>query len=353
MRIITEPFAVTKRHALAISRGTSAGGVNLLVRVTHAGIEGWGEMAPSDVTGDTAERAARDLSAAAESLHAFAPYEMQAIEERIDIKDGVPIGTAARAALDMALHDWLGKKTEMPLYRLFGLNTARIVPTSVTIGINPPEIVREIAPEILARTGARVLKVKLGSPDGIETDKAMFAAVQEAAASLPIIWRVDANGGWSVADSLTMMRWLAERGVELVEQPLPVGQEADLPALFANRPLPLLVDESVHTARDIPPLAHCVDGINLKLMKTGGLREALRVIHTARAHGLKTMIGCMGETSLAITAGAHLSPLLDYVDLDSHLNLRDDPFTGAQWQNGLVIPNELPGLGVEERTPVS
>ena len=143
-----------------------------------------------------------------------------------------------------------------------------------------------------------------------------------------------------------MLPWLAARGVEFVEQPLPRGQEADLPALFQDRPLPLYVDESVRIARDVPPLAHCVDGVNLKLMKCGGIREALRIIHTARACGLKVMIGCMSETSLAISAAAQLAPLADALDLDSHLNLNPDPFTGACYQDGRVVPNREPGLGV-------
>lgn len=146
-----------------------------------------------------------------------------------------------------------------------------------------------------------------------------------------------------------MLSWLAERGVEFVEQPLLRGQEADLPALHRDAPLPLYVDESVRQARDIPPLAHAVDGVNLKLMKCGGLREALRIIHTARAHGLKVMIGCMSETSLAITAAAHLGPLVDALDLDSHLNLNPDPFIGATYADGRVIPTDAPGLGVQTR----
>jgi muconate cycloisomerase len=135
--------------------------------------------------------------------------------------------------------------------------------------------------------------------------------------------------------------------VEFVEQPLPRGQEADLPAVSRDSPLPIFVDESVCVASDIPPLANCIHGVNLKLMKCGGLREALRIIHTARAHGLKVMMGCMSESSLAITAAAHLSPLADSLDLDSHLNLLPDPFAGAALKDGRIVPNDAPGLGVQ------
>jgi muconate cycloisomerase len=262
----------------------------------------------------------------------------------------VPRSDGACAALDMALHDWMGKRLDVPLWRLFGLDRARIAPTSVTIGINPPEIVREILPEILVRTQARILKVKLGSPQGIEADQAMFAAAQEACVE-NVLWRVDANGGWTVEAARQMIRWLAARGVEFVEQPLLRGQESDLPAIHRDSPLPIYADESVYRASDIPSLAPYIDGINLKLMKCGGIREAIRIIHTARACNLKVMIGCMSESALAITAAAQISPLVDALDLDSHLNLTNDPFVGAAWQEGRVMPNDLPGLGVLYRQP--
>jgi L-alanine-DL-glutamate epimerase-like enolase superfamily enzyme len=260
-----------------------------------------------------------------------------------------PGRSAAAAGLDLALHDWLGKRAGLPVWKLWGLSLARIEPTSLTVGINPPEVVREKVPEIMTRTGARVLKVKLGNPEGIEHDQASFVAAQEAAAALtpePVRWRVDANGGWEPDAAVTMIGWLAERGVEYVEQPLVRGREDDLPYVFARTVLPLYADESVRVAADVPALADRVHGVNLKLMKTGGLAEAMRLVHTARAHGLKVMIGCMGESSLSITAGAHLSPLVDHVDLDSHLNLLADPFIGAAWTGGRVVPNDKPGLGV-------
>ena len=353
MNIHCQRFTVAKRHPLTISRGTSAGSENLLVTVEHEGVTGIGEMAPT--TGgpiaETAQAAQSILERWTPLLADTTPWDMQRIETLLNAQKGEH---AALCALDCALHDWQGKRLHTPVWKLLGLDMRRIPPTSLTVGINPPDIVRERVPEILARTNARFLKVKLGSPAGIEADQASFAAAQEAANAFlasaqiqePLGWRVDANGGWNLDDARAMLSWLAERGVEFVEQPLLRGQEADLPALHHNAPLPLYVDESVRQARDIPPLANAVDGVNLKLMKCGGLREALRIIHTARAHGLRVMIGCMSETSLAITAAAHLGPLVDALDLDSHLNLNPDPFVGATYADGRVIPNDAPGLGV-------
>jgi len=201
----------------------------------------------------------------------------------------------------------------------------------------------------MARLSPKALKIKLGSPEGLEADRAMFAVVREMTPP-GVALRVDANGGWTVAGAQEMLRWLAERGVEYVEQPLPRGQEADLPTVHRNAPLPIFADESCRTAADVPKLADRVDGINLKLMKAGGIREGLRVIHTARAHGLTVMMGCMSESSLAIAASAHLSPFADYLDLDSHLNLLPDPFTGLTWADGRVLPDTTPGLGVRRTT---
>ena len=347
MKIRTARFQVTKRHALTISRGTSSGSENLLVEVEHEGIVGLGEMAPTSggAVAETADTAEADILRWSDPLESLAPWDLQKIEEIVWARGG----SAARAALDIALHDWIGKRLNTPLWQLFGLDREHIPPTSLTVGINPPEVIREVVPEILARTGARALKVKLGSPAGPDADKASFAAAQESVKT-SVLWRVDANGGWTPEIARMMIAWLAPRGVEFVEQPLPRGQESDLTEVHRASPLPIFADESVYQASDIPPIAADIDGVNLKLMKCGGMREALRIIHTARSHGLKVMLGCMSESSLAITAAAHLSPLADALDLDSHLNLRDDPFDGAAYSDGRVVPGDRPGLGIVSRT---
>jgi L-alanine-DL-glutamate epimerase-like enolase superfamily enzyme len=344
MQIRVRPLPLTKRYPLTISRGTSAGSDNLLVEVTHEGITGLGEMAPVNIGygSETAEEMRPVIESWAGPLADLAPWEMQRVEHRLGPVEG---HGSARAALDFALHDWLGRRAGMPVYALLGADPSRIVPTSVTVGINPPEIVRERVPELLTRVRPWELKIKLGSPDGPEADRAMFEVVR-ALTPAAVGLRVDANGGWSVETAVAMCAWLAERGVGYVEQPLPVGQESELAAVRAASPIPLFADESCRAASDVPKLAGAVDGINLKLMKAGGIREGLKLIHTARAHGLKVMMGCMSESSLAIAASAHLSPLADFLDLDSHLNLLPDPCCGLRWEDGRVLPSAEPGLGV-------
>ncbi|MGC8785728.1 MAG: dipeptide epimerase [Armatimonadota bacterium] len=351
MRVWYETFTVNKRFPLTISRGTTAQTTNLWLRVEADGMEGWGEASPFSIgtyreSTEALLEAAERAIALLEPLH---PLQRHRIE-RLLKEHGVP--SALRAAVDIAVHDWLGKAVGLPLWKLWGLEREQIVPTTVTIGINPPDIARQRVRDWLALTDAKALKVKLGSPEGIEADKAMFEAVREEVTE-SVILRVDANGGWSLQDAVTMCGWLAERGVEYVEQPLPKGMEDALPELYRLSPLPIFVDESCFTSSDVANLADRVHGVNLKMMKCGGLSEAMRIVHTARACGLQVMFGCYSDSSLAITAAAHLSPLADHLDLDSHLNLLDDPFVGATLQDGRIVPNDLPGLGVRRREDIA
>lgn len=338
MKVAFHPLYLKKRFPLRISRGEITGGENLFVALSEGGLTGWGEMAPGATEG------AASMAEGQAQLQAFCAGGLRgAIHDIWAEARAAGVGACALAALDMAMWDLRAKQAGMPLYRLLGLARRGVV-SSLTVGINPPELMRARVPLLLER-GARALKIKLGNPDGIEADKALFAAVHEAAAGSGAVLRVDANGGWSLEDARHMMGWLAERGVEYIEQPLAQGAEDQLPALFKDRALPLFVDESCHFSGDIPGLAHCVDGVNLKLMKCGGITEALRIVATARAHGLKTMIGCMGESSISIAAGASLSALFDYIDLDSHLNLDPDPASGAPFINGVTLPADRPGHG--------
>ncbi len=328
MKIAYQTLYLKKRFPLRISRGEITGGENLFVSVTEGAHTGWGEMAPG------ASEGAANVAEGQAQLEAFC-------------SDGLPgsiheTWQAAQAA-GVAPCALRAKEAGMPLYRLLGLPRRGVV-SSLTVGINPPEVVRDRVPLLLAQ-GARALKIKLGSPEGIDADKAMFAAVLEAAKSSGAALRVDANGGWSLGDARHMMDWLAARGVEYVEQPLVRGAEDQLPALFKDRALPIFVDESCRFSSDIPAYADAVDGVNLKLMKCGGITEALRIVATARAFGLKTMIGCMGESSVSMAAGASLSALFDYIDLDSHLNLDPDPGNGAPFVDGVTLPEDRPGHG--------
>lgn len=381
MRIGVETFTVHKRFPLTISRGTASQTTNVWVRIEQQGIEGWGEASPFSISGDAIalvptasfgnKRDANYASATEPSgsdmasfaplcktrqsteillealelvvpmLEAFSPWERQKIER---VLGEAEIPTSVRASIDLALHDWMGKQVGVPLWRLWGLNRRRIVPTSVTVGINSPEGARQRVRDWRPLTGGDVLKIKLGSPEGIAADREMLLAVRDEAPQAQLT--VDANGGWSLDEAVKMCDWLASMGVKHVEQPLAAGKEEQLPILYERSPLPIFVDESCFTSRDIPRLADRVHGINIKLMKSGGLTEAMRMVHTARACGLQVMFGCYSDSTLANTAAAQLSPFADYVDLDSHLNLVDDPFTGATVQDGRLMPNELPGLGV-------
>lgn len=351
MNITTERITLEKITPLRISRGVSGNSVNLIVTVEHEGITGWGELAPNGVSGDKVETGELDVAALHPELATLAPWELERVEGVLsELRsaahglDGVGSGGGIKAAIEMACHDWLGKKLGVPVWKLLGLDLSKTVETSVTVGIQSPEEAATQTRDWHTRTGARVLKIKLGSPEGIDADQTMFAAIQEAARP-DAIFRVDANGGWSVAQAQVMIPWLAARGVEYVEQPLAQDNEDGLPHL-RPAPIPIFVDETIRVATDVPRFAHVVDGVNVKLMKCGGLREALRIVAVAKAHGLKTMLGCMGETSLAITAGAQIGAAFDHLDLDSHLNLKNDPFVGARWTGGKVVPTDAPGLGV-------
>lgn len=359
MDIAFRTLRLRKRVALAISRGVSGDSDNLFVSVTCGGVTGWGEMAPGAsqgaATAQAGEAALRafcaelDADEGAEAAEA-APPPLPGIMQIHDRALRRRVPACALAALDMALWDARARRARMPLYQLLGIARPR-APTSITLGISPPEVVRERIPQLLGGdrigNGIRALKVKLGAPDGIDADQAMFATVLESVRGLgrAVSLRVDANGGWEVREAQVMMKWLAARGVEFVEQPLEAGREAELPALYKNRPLPIVVDESCRFAADIPAWAESVDGVNLKLMKCGGITGALRIIAVAGALRLKTMAGCMSESSLSISAAAALGGALDYIDLDSQLNLAPDPCRGAQLVDGIVTPPDAPGHG--------
>jgi L-Ala-D/L-Glu epimerase len=344
MHIQLETFTVHKRVPLTISRGTTAATDNVWVRIEHHGIEGWGEASPFSIAMPPQSTAAivAELQMLVPLLEPYSPLERQKIEQVLQHSKL----SAVQTAIDLAMHDWIGKRAGLPLWQLWGLDRQRIVPTSVTIGIGTPEAAQQRMRDWLQQVEVKAVKVKLGSPVGIEADQMMLKAVQ-AVAPPEAKFSIDANGGWSLKDATTMSDWLAEQGVTYIEQPLPRGQETDLLALYRKSPLPIFVDESCFTSRDIPLLADRVHGINIKLMKSGGLSEALRMVHTAQAHGLQIMFGCYSDSALANTAAAQLAAFADHLDLDSHLNLVDDPFFGALMQAGCLMPNDLPGLGVQ------
>jgi L-Ala-D/L-Glu epimerase len=344
MQLTVETFTVHKKFALRISRGTSVASTNLWLRIEQENIEGWGEASPFSINNNQPPDVASLLSELAQissHLEQFHPLQRQQIKAKLD---ELKVSSAIQAAIDMALYDWLGKKSGLPLWQIWGLNCDLIVPISVTIGISTPEKAVARLKDWQDTLDFKILKLKLGNPDGIEADQLMVKAIRQAAPQSKIT--VDANGGWSFKDAVYMSQWLEKQAVEYIEQPLPVALDHKLAALSQASPLPIFVDESCFTSVDIPRLAKSVAGVNLKIMKTGGLTEALQAIQVAQACGLKIMFGCYSDSILANTAMAHLAPYADYLDLDSHLNLTDDPFSGATIQGGRLLPNHQPGLGV-------
>lgn len=333
-----------KRVPLTISRGTSTHTMMGWLRWSEDGVIGWGEAVPFaiDEQPQTVEGYEAALAANRGWLEKATAWERIEIDRQL-WANGAPSGLIA--AVNLALWDWLGKRLGQPVWRLLGLPATPGPLTSVTIGIASPEVAAERVKLWREAGDVRAFKVKLGSKAGIEADRVMFEAVL---AAIPQGARVsvDANGGWTLPNAITMAAWLTERGVDHLEQPLPRGQEADHLALRMTMKIPLILDESCRTADELARHAAGIDGVNIKLMKCGGLDGALRLVHTARAHGFKILVGCYGNTALANTAAAQLGGLVDYLDLDSHLNLVDDAFRGARLVAGRLELSNEPGFGV-------
>lgn len=327
------PLDLHLRHTFRLSRGASDVRHNLLVELEHEGRVGLGEAAPIPRYAQD-----RDSSAAVVETMVGRLGDLRAFRDaaRAAAVDGQE---AAQAAVDMALHDLAGKRMGVPLYELLGFDPRAAPATSYTIGLDTPEVVERKVHEAGAY---EILKVKMGS----EEDRAVLETVRDVTDRRLL---VDANEGWSLDGARERLEWLAGLNVELVEQPLPADRLEETRALRRESPLPLFADESVHRVEDIPRIASAFDGINIKLAKCGGIGEALRMIATARAHGMRVMLGCMVESSVGITAAAHLSPLVDYADLDGNLLIADDPFTGARIVDGRIVLPDAPGLGVEPR----
>ena len=336
MRLSAETVRLDLIHPFRIAREVSDHRQNVIVRVSDGESTGIGEAAPSPYYGESAGSVLRALEDVPGLLGAD-PFELEETMDRLASK--LPRDPSARAAVDIALHDLAARRLGVPLYRWLGLDPAKTPVTSFTIGIDEPEAVRR---KVREAAGYPALKVKLGSEKDLEI---MRTIRDETDARI----RIDANAGWTADQAVEMVERLSEFDVELVEQPLPPGSPGDWRRVREAASMPVFADESVLVSPDVPALAGLVDGVNVKLMKCGGIREALRLIHTARAHGMAVMIGCMIETSAAITAAAHLSPLADYADLDGNLLISNDPFAGATVRQGRLVLSEGPGTGVAPR----
>ncbi|MES3034220.1 MAG: dipeptide epimerase [Gemmatimonadota bacterium] len=342
MRLETEVVTVHTTHPFVIARGGSSEWRVVWVRLIDAdGLEGWGEAAPSRFYGETADT----VLAALERLRTIIESADAADIEQVEVAmaQALRFNAAARCAVSAALHDLQGKRLGVPLWKLWGLTPSASPRSSFTIAIASDDDTLRTRVREATSAGYPILKVKLGS----DRDRRIIQLVRDEAPDA--ILRVDANAAWTPKHTLGMAPLLQELGVEFIEQPLAPQDLDGLRFVRERCALPIVADESCLLASDVAKLVGVVDGVNLKLAKCGSLREALRIIHTARAHGMMVMAGCMIETSLGITAAAHLAPLLDCVDLDGAALLRDDPFVGATITRGVVSLPTTPGLGVTRR----
>ena len=333
MELRTRIVSLTLAEEFAISRASRSTQEVVQLELEQAGIVGAGESAPVYYRGESAESAAEFLSEEAPALAGDDPLALEAIGQRVEDVDGQAAG---KAALDGALHDWIGKRLGLPVWRLLGLSPES-APTSYTIGIDTAQGTHRRA---RAAGEFRALKIKVGGADDLTRVEAV-----RAESNVPL--RVDANEGWTLESARELVPALIELGVELVEQPFPAEDLDSFRGLRELEPRPpLVVDEGCHDLSDVAAAATYADGINVKLAKSGGLREAVRMIHAARALGLRVMLGCMIESQLGIAPAAAIASLVDWVDLDGHLLLADQPYTGLELRDGRVLPGPEPGLGV-------
>jgi L-Ala-D/L-Glu epimerase len=330
--------ALPLEEPFVIARDTTTEARVVWVELEHEGERGYGEAAPIERYDESAESALEYAEEAADAL-GDDPFAFDEILERLPDRE-----YAARAAIDVALHDLCGKLTRLPVWRLLGLRRIG-PPTTWTIGLGDPD---EMARKAEGVTEFKGLKLKLGGRDGLDVER--VRAVRD-------VWpgpiRVDVNEGWEGLDeALAALPQLAELGVEYCEQPLPApNMPFEGARLMADSPISIYLDENCHTLHDLEDCARWAHGINIKLAKSGGIREAIRMAYAARALGLGVMLGCMVESGLGIAAGASIASLCDHVDLDGNLLIAEDPWPGVELVGGVQLPSDAPGLGV--RAPAS
>jgi L-alanine-DL-glutamate epimerase-like enolase superfamily enzyme len=334
MTLSWKQYDLQLKHTFRISRSARDIAPVIILQMEHDGIVGYGEASPTKRYGESLETIAAFFSLL--DLSRFdSPMMLEDILNFVDA--AAPGNTSAKCAIDLALHDWVGKKLGVPLYQLWGLNPNKTAQCSFTIAIDTKEVVEQ---KVREAEEYPILKVKVG----LDNDQEMINTIR---AVTDKVLYVDANEGWKDKHlALERIKWLKDQNVEFVEQPMPADQFDDLKWLRDKSDLPLIADESVLRLSEVPKLAEAFDGINIKLMKCTGVREAMRMINTARALNMKVMMGCMIETAVGISAGAHLSPLLDYADLDGNVLISNDPFNGVRNIKGNLTLSDAPGLGV-------
>lgn len=337
MRLSWAPYEISLTHTFTVASLSRTTTPDVQVEIEYDGIIGYGEASMPPYLGHTVESVCAFLGKV--DLSQFS--DPCCIEDILAYVDSLSDGDApAKAAIDIALHDLVGKLLGQPLFRLWGYNPAKAPATSYTIGIDKPEVVRQKTLECAGKY--KVLKIKVG----LDNDEEMIRTVRSVT-DLPLV--VDANKGWKDrSKALDEIFFLAENGVRMVEQPMAVDRLDDIAWITEHSPIPIFADESIQRLRDIPRIKGAFSGINIKLMKCTGLCEARKMIAYARAEGMKVMIGCMTETSCATSAAAHLSPAVDFADLDGNLLISNDRFRGMTVRDGMIILPDSPGIGLEK-----
>lgn len=338
MRLTFHPCPLQLKHTFTVATCSRTSTPDVQVQLEHDGVVGYGEASMPPYLGESIESVCRFLEQV-KLDHFTDPLQIDNILDYVD--ELAPGNCAAKASIDIALHDLQGKLLGKPLYRLWGLSQQFKLPTTYTIGIDTPQAVQQKVLEVAGQF--RRLKIKVGVPGDHELVQAIRSVTD-----LPIT--VDANQGWTDPhQALDEIEWLATQGCIMVEQPLPKQQLAQHAWLTAHSPLPIMADESIQRLPDVQRIADSFSGINIKLMKCTGLREARCMVSEAKRLGLKVMLGCMTETSCAVSAAAQLGSLADFADLDGNLLIANDPFQGMQIVDGNITLNTLPGIGIVPR----
>jgi L-Ala-D/L-Glu epimerase len=337
MTLQFKPYELHLKHVFTLASGSRSTTPAMLTELRFEDTVGYGEASMPPYLGESVESAGSFLKLV--DLSRFdSPF---LVEEILTYLDSLAPGNhAAKASVDIALHDLVGKLMNQPWYRIWGLDPRKTPNTSFTIGIDAPAVVKE---KVREAAPFRILKVKLGQ----KNDREMIETVRSET-DKPLC--VDINQGWTDrSKALEMINWLKEQGVVFIEQPMPKEAADDIAWLTANSPLPIIADEAVQTIADFKKIQGVYSGINIKLMKCGGMHAAYKMISIARALDMKVMIGCMTETSCAVTAAAQLSPLADWADLDGNLLIDNDLFVGIKIKDGKIILPELPGIGITKK----
>lgn len=335
LKLRFKPYELQLKHAFTLASSTRTTTPVMLTEIEYEGIIGYGEASMPPYLGES-HKTATDFLSKVNLTQFNDPFQ---IEDILDYVDAIaPKNAAAKASVDIALHDLVGKLIGQPWHKIWGYNKANTPNTSFTIGIDTEQVIKE---KVKEAEEFKILKVKLGRGN----DKDMINWIRSIT-NVPLC--VDINQGWKDKhQALELTQWLKEQGVVFVEQPMPKENLDDLAWLTQNSPLPIVADESVQRLKDVIDLHGVYSGINIKLMKSTGMREAQKMIHFARATNMKVMIGCMTETSCAVSAAAQLSPIVDWADLDGNLLISNDVFKGVDVINGKVTLNDLPGIGLQ------